>query len=80
MTDTHPADWQRAENCASGNCVEVKYIKASQCSGGSCVEVGHVADGVLIRDSKHPDRPPLHFTTDEWQAFVDGVNAGEFRF
>jgi len=56
------------------------WLKSSRCSGGNCVEVAKVADGFLIRDSKNPEAAPLSFTPDEWNAFVAGVNAGEFRF
>lgn len=34
----------------------------------------------MMRDSKDPSGPILRFTSDEWQAFVGGVNAGDFRF
>jgi hypothetical protein len=44
------------------------------------VEVAQVGDQYLIRDSKNPDQPALTFTAAEWDAFVDGVAAGEFRF
>jgi len=62
------------------NFTEPKWLKSSRCSGGNCVEVAKVADEYLIRDSKNPDAAPLHFTADEWTAFVQGVDAGEFRF
>jgi hypothetical protein len=47
--------------------------------GGNCVEVASMPGGVLaIRDSKDPDGPKLVFTPAEWQAFTNGVRAGEF--
>ncbi len=55
-------------------------FKKSSYSGAvnpNCVEVGFVTAEVLMRDSKDPDGPVLHFTTDEWNAFVAGVKAGE---
>ena len=58
-----------------------KAFRKSSFSGsgnGNCVEVGHVITEVLMRDSKDPDGPVLHFTTDEWRAFIAGVKAGEF--
>lgn len=62
---------------------ELKWIKSSKSngSGGSnCVEVAQLEDGgVAIRDSKHPTVPALVFTRAEWEAFVAGVEAGEFR-
>ena len=57
-----------------------KWRKSTRCASGTCVEVAKVGDQFLIRDSKRPDIAPLEFTTEEWTAFVAGVNAGEFRF
>jgi hypothetical protein len=37
--------------------------------------------GMVVRDAKdgrRPDAPMLIFATDEWDAFVNGVLAGEF--
>jgi hypothetical protein len=45
---------------------------------GNCVEVARLADGMAVRDSKHPDAGMLTFTPAEWQAFVAGCRAGEF--
>lgn len=59
---------------------ELIFRKSSRCSGGSCVEVASDGENFLIRDSKRPDVAPLAFTKDEWVAFVEGVNAGEFSF
>lgn len=44
----------------------------------ACVEVGFVTAEVLVRDSKDPGGPVLHFTPDEWRAFAAGMKAGEF--
>ena len=47
---------------------------------GDCVEVADgIVDAVPVRDSKDPSGPVLTFTTDAWQAFVAGVQAGDFR-
>jgi len=46
----------------------------------ACVEVAKVDDTYLVRDSKNPDGAVLSFTEQEWAAFVEGVEAGEFRF
>lgn len=61
----------------------MEWTKSSRCSADqpSCVEVTSPAanpDVVLIRDSKHPDRPSLHFTRAEWTAFLAGAQAGDF--
>ena len=59
---------------------EPEFRRSSRCSGGSCVEVAQDGEQFLIRDSKRPEVAPLTFTKDEWDAFVQGVNAGEFSF
>ncbi|WP_369184328.1 DUF397 domain-containing protein [Streptomyces sp. Y1] len=33
---------------------------------------------VPVRDSKDPHGPALAFTADAWQAFVAGIQTGEF--
>ena len=45
-------------------------------SGGNCVEVADLPNGRAVRDSKHPQGPILVFTTDQWRAFVHGIQAG----
>jgi hypothetical protein len=43
----------------------------------NCVEVAFIEGGVAVRDSK--DRGPVQvYTAAEWDAFVEGVRAGEF--
>lgn len=56
------------------------WRKSSRCGNATCVEVAKVEDQYLIRDSKNPDAAALSFTEEEWNAFVAGVTAGEFRF
>ncbi|MFI9589429.1 DUF397 domain-containing protein [Nonomuraea sp. NPDC052265] len=55
--------------------------RKSSASGdnGQCVEVATNIPGVIaVRDSKNPQVPALIFTPGEWQAFLRGVNPGEF--
>ena len=48
-------------------------------ANGQCVEVAdNLPDAVAVRDSKDRIGPVLVFAPAEWQAFVDGVKAGEF--
>jgi hypothetical protein len=56
------------------------FRKSSYSGAGNpnCVEVGFVTTEILMRDSKDVDGPVLHFTPDEWSAFIAGVKAGEF--
>ncbi|GAA2694490.1 hypothetical protein Apa02nite_038400 [Actinoplanes palleronii] len=56
------------------------WRKSSRCGTSTCVEVAKVDENYLIRDSKNPEAAALAFTKAEWEAFVEGVNAGEFRF
>ena len=46
-------------------------------TGGNCVEVADLPSGRAVRDSKHPEGPILVFTREGWQAFVQGIQAGE---
>jgi hypothetical protein len=47
----------------------------------NCVEVAFCSDGdVALRDTKDAgDGPVMFFTPGEWDAFVSGVELGEFR-
>ncbi|MGH3907395.1 MAG: DUF397 domain-containing protein [Pseudonocardiaceae bacterium] len=52
---------------------------SSRSSGnGQCVEVAFVGNWIALRDSKHPTGHVLFFTPGEWDAFVAGVEDGEF--
>ena len=51
----------------------------SQGADSTCVEVAFDDDRATVRDSDHPAGPVLHFTLDEWRAFLLGVRAGEFE-
>lgn len=56
------------------------WIKSSKSNNnGSCVEIQATDQGgVNVRDSKLGDSSPvLTFTANEWDAFVEGVRAGE---
>jgi hypothetical protein len=48
-------------------------------SNGNCVEVANLPGPTIgVRDSKDTSGPVLHFTSDEWKAFLGGVRNGEF--
>jgi hypothetical protein len=48
-------------------------------ANSNCVEVADLPGGSIgVRDSKDTSGPVLHFTPDEWHAFVGGVRNGEF--
>lgn len=44
----------------------------------NCVEVADLDGGRAVRDSKDPAGAVLVFTENEWAAFRDGVQLGEF--
>lgn len=60
---------------------DVTWFKSSlSYSNGNCLEVARLPDGqVGVRDSKNPERAVLRFTQAEWQAFLTGVQRGEFN-
>lgn len=43
-----------------------------------CVAVAIKPQGVAVRNSNDPTRKTVHFTRDEWTAFIKGVKASEF--
>jgi hypothetical protein len=57
---------------------EARWIRSSFSADGNCVEVAWQGAHVLVRDSKDRGGPCLKFSTAEWQAFLDGTEAGEF--
>ncbi|MYV57755.1 DUF397 domain-containing protein [Streptomyces sp. SID3212] len=53
----------------------VGWFKSSY-SGGSgteCVEVAGIAGGIVVRDSKEPERGALAFGSGAWDGFVAAV-------
>jgi hypothetical protein len=68
--DLTKAEWQRAAEPGAdpdGEYVEIAFVEHT--------------DGVTytaMRNSKYPDGTILVFTPSEWDAFVQGVRAGEF--
>jgi hypothetical protein len=54
------------------------WQKSSHSNLSGCVEVAVVGTQVAVRNSRDPEGPVLEFTTDEWEAFLDGARGGEF--
>jgi hypothetical protein len=77
--DRRPQSWEEIQMNEFGK-PETTFRKSSFSGAvnNNCVEVGFVTAEILTRDSKDPNGPVLHFTTDEWRAFIAGVKAGEF--
>ncbi len=70
-----------ANSAAGAGDVGAIWIKSSYSgpTGGNCVEVAFLVGGeVAMRNSRHPDGPPLVFTRAEWDAFLSGARDGEF--
>lgn len=45
----------------------------------TCVAVAVGKEGVAVRDTKDASKTTLRFSTEEWEAFLAGVKAGEFE-
>jgi len=54
------------------------WRRSTRCPNGTCLEVARVGSEYLVRDSKHPEVAPLHFSVEEWGVFVAGIKDGEF--
>jgi hypothetical protein len=56
------------------------WVKSSlSFANGNCVEVAGLPDGRIgVRNSRDVTGPILRFTSDEWHAFLGGVQNGEF--
>jgi len=55
-----------------------QWHKSSFSATDNCVEVADLGSRLAVRDSKRPAEGALVFATAEWDAFVEGVRAGEF--
>lgn len=58
-----------------------EWVKASACpNNATCVEVMLIEERVLVRDAKGGSNGTvLSFTREEWAAFLEGVDNGEFE-
>jgi len=63
----------------NGSCVETAWVTATDSGGDCCVQAKALPEGgILMRDSKDKEGPHLHFTPEEWNAFLAGVERREF--
>jgi hypothetical protein len=61
--------WTKSKkSAANGQCVEIMQVNPSV---GGC--------SVLVRHSLNPHGTILAYTREEWEAFLEGVKAGEFE-
>lgn len=58
------SEWRKASASGSNGCVEVKVVPGV---------------AVFMRNSRDLEGSVLKFTPAEWDAFVNGVQAGEFQ-
>lgn len=67
-------------NAPEGSDSGLEWVKSSlSFSNGNCVEVASLPDGAIgVRNSRNPQGGVLQFTSDEWHAFLGGVQNGEF--
>ncbi len=56
-----------------------EWHRSSFCSDGACLEVASVGEGIALRDGKNRDAALILFSKQEWEDFLDGVAAGDFR-
>lgn len=61
---------------------DVEWRRSSAAGPGAAVEIAILPGdgGVFLRTTTSTAQgvPPLHYTPDEWDAFLAGVRAGEF--
>jgi hypothetical protein len=63
MNPSRKPAWRKSSASGASNCVEVRFVEQ---------------DGVLLRNSRLPEGPIVRFTLSEWDAFLAGVQLGEF--
>jgi hypothetical protein len=61
------------------NLSRAAWRKSRRSNENGCVEVAFVENRIAVRDSKNRRGPVLVFTPLEWEAFVEGVQDGEFN-
>jgi hypothetical protein len=56
---------------------ESAWRRPSYCAGGECAEIAKLDDMIALRSSTAPSSV-VRYTTEEWQALVRAISAGEF--
>lgn len=52
-------------------------ISSASLYGKTCVGVAKLKDGIIVANTNKPQQI-VHFTPEEWNAFIVGVKKGEF--
>jgi hypothetical protein len=56
---------------------ERSWRRPSYCHGGECAEIAKLDGMISLRSSTSPSSV-VRYTTEEWQALVRAIRAGEF--
>jgi hypothetical protein len=56
---------------------EFAWRRPSYCHGGECAEIAKLDGMISLRSSTSPSSV-VRYTTEEWQALVRAIRAGEF--
>lgn len=77
----NPIQWRKATTSGGngGSCVMVAAVGPDNCS--QCHNLPPEKQGqplILVSDSKDDTDTHLHYTINEWDAFISGVKSGEF--
>ena len=63
---------------ADGERAHITWRRSTASAEGNCVEVAFASESILVRNSRDPLGPVLSFSPEEWAAFLEGANRGEF--
>lgn len=63
---------------ADGERAHITWRRSTASGSGNCVEVAFASESILVRNSRDPLGPVLSFSPEEWAAFLEGANKGEF--
>jgi hypothetical protein len=58
---------------------ETEWTKANTSGVDNCVEVARIGETIGVRDSKNQSGAVLEFSQPEIDAFLNGIERGEFR-
>jgi hypothetical protein len=74
--DIGAQDWQRSGE--GEGAIEIAFVRPGACPGADGVTGGPGVTWILMRVAGDPDGRVLVYDRNEWECFLDGVQAGEF--